>query len=286
MIYRTLISTSELAEHLEDPEWAVADCRFTLGQTERGRRDYLESHVPGAVYVHLNEDLCSPVIPGKTGRHPLPSMELAVGTMTRLGIRPETQIVVYDDWPGASGGIAARLWWMSRWLGHEAVAVLDGGWQRWVEEGRPVRGGEERRPSREFHPHLRPEFYASSQDVDALRSDPTSRVFDSRSADRYRGENETIDPVAGHIPGAFSAPYADNAGSDGRFRSPQELRERFEALLDGVPAERAVFYCGSGVTAAHNVLALAHAGLGDARLYVGSWSDWITDLEHPIALGE
>jgi thiosulfate/3-mercaptopyruvate sulfurtransferase len=174
---------------------------------------------------------------------------------------------------------------MLRWLGHEAAAVLDGGWQRWLQEGRPVKRGEETRPAQTFIPSPRPDLVAGAAEVEAARRDPDYRVFDARSAERYRGENETIDPVAGHIPGALSAPYQDNLTPDGVFRSKEALRRHYQSLLGDQPAERAIFYCGSGVTAAQGILALEHAGLGQARLYAGSWSEWITDPARPVDEG-
>ena len=267
---------------MADPHWAIFDCRFTLGDPERGRRDYHEAHIPGAVYVHLEEELCAPVIKGKTGRHPLLPLPETVQLFSRLGIDQNIQVVAYDDWTPISGAVAARLWWMLRWLGHERVAVLDGGWKAWLAAGLPTVSGNETRPPRQFVPKLHLEIYASMADVKAALLYPGWKVFDSRTADRYRGENETIDPVAGHIPGAINAPYTENGTPQGTFRSPEALRQRFTQLLGETPAQKAIFYCGSGVTAAVNILALKHAGLGDARLYVGSWSEWITDPENPV----
>ena len=283
MAFTTLLSTGDLARHLTDPDWALVDCRFTLSDAERGRRDYLQAHVPGAVYAHLNEDLSGPVVPGQTGRHPLPEMDRIARTLSNWGIDAATQVVVYDD---TGGSMAARLWWMLRWLGHAGVAVLDGGWPRWLAEARETRGGHETRVARAFLPRIRPELLATTADVLAALDDPVYRLLDSRTEDRYRGENETIDPVAGHIPGAVSAPYPDNLDADGLFRAPRELRARFERLLGDMPAQQAIFYCGSGVTAAHNLLALTHAGLGEARLYAGSWSEWIADPRRPIKTGD
>jgi len=282
MNHHTLISPHELANHLADPGWVILDCRFTLGNPERGCRDYHAAHIPGAVYVHLEEELCAPVIPGKTGRHPLLPLQGTVELFSRLGIDQNIQVVAYDDWTPISGAVAARLWWMLRWLGHERVAVLDGGWKAWLAADLPTVSGNETRPPRQFVPRLHLEIYASVADVKAALLYPGWKVFDSRTADRYRGENETIDPVAGHIPGAINAPYVENGTPQGTFRSPEELRQRFIQLLGETPAQKAIFYCGSGVTAAVNVLALKHAGLGDARLYVGSWSEWITDPENPV----
>jgi thiosulfate/3-mercaptopyruvate sulfurtransferase len=279
MIFRTLISTADLAPHLDNPSWVILDCRFTLEDPMRGERDYEQGHIPGALYAHLERDLTGTIIPGKTGRHPLPSLEHLAERFSSWGIDETVQVVAYDD---SGGSMAARVWWLLRWLGHEAVAVLDGGWPWWRAEGRPFRCGRHWRSPRRFLPRPRPELVASADEVLAVLNDPRFRLIDSRSLERYRGEYEPIDPVAGHIPGALCAPYLENLDSHGRFRPAAQLRERFERLLGDVPAERVIFYCGSGVTAAHNLLALAHAGLGDARLYAGSWSEWITDPTRPI----
>lgn len=284
MPYTTLISASDLLDNLDSPKWAVIDCRFTLSEPEKGRSEYEEAHIPGAVYAHLEEDLCGRTVPGKTGRHPLPSMEEFAHRLSKWGVDSSVQVVAYDDVGGALA--AARLWWMLRWVGHHEVAVLDGGWTTWKKEDLPVNSGIEFRRPRIFVPHHRPGLVAHSELVDRMRTDPQALILDSRTVDRYRGENETIDPVAGHIPGAKSAPYPENLGEDEKFRSEESLRERFEQLLGDIPAERAVFYCGSGVTAAHNVLAVAHAGLGTAKLYPGSWSKWITDRNRPVATDE
>ena len=278
--YTTLISAAELAEHLGDPAWVIVDCRFSLDDTERGRRDYRVAHIPGALYAHLDEDLSGPVIAGQTGRHPLPDIKTFAQTLGEWGIGEGIQVVAYDD---STGGIAARLWWMLCWLGHEAVAVLDGGWAQWSNAGLPARDGLERSAERVFIARPRPELVVDTTIVEAMSQDRSAMLFDSRTADRYRGENETIDPVAGHIPGAICAPYPDNVGPDGLFLPKETLKTRFETLLGETPADQAAFYCGSGVTAAHNLLAMAHAGLGDGRLYAGSWSEWITDPARPVA---
>ena len=190
MSFSTLITTDELANELGNEEWAIVDCRFSLDNTNRGRKDYDQSHIPGAVYAHLDEDLSGPIIPGNTGRHPLPSPDMFAFTLGRWGIGPGVQVVAYDDWGGA---IAARLWWMMRWLGHDAVAVLDGGWPLWMKEGRPTQSGAENRSLREFKPQERPELLTGVDQVATLSKDSKNRLFDSRAADRFRGENETID---------------------------------------------------------------------------------------------
>lgn len=278
--YTTLISTKELTDHLTADDWVIVDCRFHLLQPDKGYAEYLDSHIPGAVYAHMDHDLSSPVIPGKSGRHPLPDPDTVAATFGSWGIGRGVQVVAYD---ASGGGMAARLWWLLRWLGHETVAVLDGGWPMWQREGRPTRSGQEHHTPRGFQPRVQSGWVVDAAEVAALPDD--SRLFDSRTADRYRGQNETIDPVAGHIPGAISAPYTENLDSTGQFLAPIALRERFTRLLEGSAPETAVFYCGSGVTAAHNLLALTHAGLGNARLYPGSWSEWIADPERSVAVG-
>lgn len=281
---RTLISVNNLAAALEDPSLAIVDCRFSLDDTDRGRRDYSLSHVPGAVYAHLDEHLSAPVAPGVTGRHPLPDVQLLSDRLTSWGIGPGVHVVAYDD---AGGAIASRLWWLLRWLGHDDAAVLDGGWPAWLElDGRAKGGLESRNPAvPPFAPRIRSAIVASTEEVISLAGASDSCLMDARGADRFRGENETIDPVAGHIPGAVSRPYADNLRADGTFRDADELRTIFEQTLAGLGPNQAVVYCGSGVTGAHDVLAMAHAGLDGARLYAGSWSEWITDPSRPVATG-
>ncbi len=282
MSFTTLISTADLAANLTAPHWVIVDCRFSLADPEQGRRGYEEAHLPGAVYAHLDHDLSGPIIPGQTSRHPLPDAAVFTQTVSNWGIGHDSQVVVYD---AGNGSIAARLWWMLRWLGHAAVAVLDGGWARWQAEARPVRRGLESKPPQHFAARLRPELLLTTAEVEQIRLDPAYRLLDARSADRFRGENETLDPVAGHIPGALSCPFAENLDAAQGFLDAEALKARLAAVLGDTPAERTVFYCGSGVTAAHNVLAMLHAGLGEAKLYPGSWSEWITDPSRPVATG-
>lgn len=280
---RTLISPTDLAARLRDPLWRVVDCRFSLGAPDRGRADYVRGHIPGAVYAHLDADLAAPVQAGRTGRHPLPDPEILALTLGAWGIDAGTQVVAYDD---GSGAIAARLWWLLRWLGHEAAAVLDGGWAAWTAAGLPTDDAEARPPRRRFRASPRPELLLSADEAARWATDGRHCLLDAREAVRYRGEAEPIDPVAGHIPGALSAPYADNLGPDGRWLPAEALARRYDALLDDRGAADCAVYCGSGVTAAHDVLAMVHAGLGEPRLYAGSWSEWITDPARPVARGD
>lgn len=282
MAFTTIVSTETLANHLDDPDWVILDARFTLDDEQWGRAQYDQSHIPHALYADLATDLAGPIIPGRTGRRPLPTPEAFAATLSRWGIDEHTQVVAYDD----KGGLmaASRTWWMLRWLGHARVAVLDGGWGQWVSESRAVASEVVERPPRNFSPRERPELFASQADVDAARTDSDYAVFDSRSEEGFHGLGVYQDPVRGHIPGARLANRADTLGPDGRFRPPQELRAHYERLLGNVAPERTIFYCGSGVTAAQNLVALAHAGLGDARHYIGSWSEWILDPARPVAL--
>lgn len=282
-MHTTLIDVRTLHRHHRDPDWRVIDARFSLADADQGAREYAEGHVPGAVYAHLDDDLSGPIVRGVTGRHPLPSVERAVAVFARLGIDENVQVAVYD---GAGGSVAARVWWMLRWLGHDAVAVVDGGWPAWTAEGLPVTRDVAQSAPRDFKADVRPHLATDVEGVDGYRVNVDWAVLDARTPERFRGEQEPIDPVAGHIPGARCASFDGNLGEDGCFLPPEELRRRFEVLLGGIPAERAVNYCGSGVSACHNLLAIAHADLGDAVLYPGSWSEWITDEDRPVGVGE
>lgn len=281
-MFTTLISTEELSRRLQAPHWVVIDCRFDLSDTEAGRRAYRSGHIPGALYAHLDESLSGPKVPGKTGRHPLPNPDVAALRFERWGIGSDVQVIAYDD----SGGMyAARLWWMLRWLGHDAVAVLDGGWSRWVGEGRKVGTAIPEPHPRAFIPHPRPEFMVDVYGVEEARKSPEYKLIDSRAPERYRGEVEPIDPVAGHIPGALNLPNNEAVGQNGLFLSEEALQQRFRKALGETDAGHAIFYCGSGVSACRNILAYKHAGLGDAKLYPGSWSEWVADPEREVERG-
>ena len=283
MTFTTLITTDDVLPHLDDLDWLIVDCRAALADPESGRNAYLEGHIPGAIYVDLEDELSGPIIRGTTGRHPLPEPGQAGRTFSRLGIGPGIQVVAYDD---AGGALAAgRLWWMLRWLGFDSAAVLDGGWQTWRRLGLPVRPGREIHPPRSFQVHLRPELVVTADQVERMRLDPAYQLVDARASDRFRGQNEKIDPVAGHIPGAINAPYQENMTPEGTYRPKDELRQRYLSLLGDVPADKVVYYCGSGVSAVHDILAMMVAGLGEAHLFAGSWSEWITNHDRPVARG-
>ena len=273
----TLIGAAALAERIFDPEWAVVDCRHRLIDPGYGEGAYRESHVAGAVFAHADRVLSSAPVTDR-GRHPLPDPDTLCARFGALGIDSSVRVVAYDD---AGGSVAARLWWMLRYMGHRNAAVLDGGWPAWTEAGGAVRSGEESRPVRTFIGEPCREWLVTIDEVAAAR-----RLVDSREPARYRGETEPIDRVAGHVPGARNHHFGRNLREDGHFLPPAEVRERMERTLDGAPAGETVFYCGSGVSACHNLLALAHAGLPPAKLYVGSWSEWSSDPARPVATGE
>ena len=279
---RGLVTTDWLARHLDDPALRIADVRWYLDPARKGREAYARGHIPGAVFLDIEADLSAPG-GGRgrpAGRHPWPSEEQVSRVMGRVGIGPGTRVVAYDDQGGA---VAARLWYLLRAHGHDDVAVLDGGMPKWIAEGRPVTIDAPAIPPSTFDARLRPGFVLTKADV--LARDPARPLLDARAAERFRGEMEPVDPRAGHIPSARSAPFSGNLTADALavFRPPSALRERYAAL----GAERAapIVYCGSGVTACHDLLALHLAGLSGS-LYGGSWSEWSADETLPLATGE
>lgn len=275
-MFTTLISVDELKQALGDPQWVLVDCRFSLADTAVGYQAYQASHIPGAVYAHLDDDLSGPPLTDN-GRHPLPSPAALTALFGRLGIDQSKQVVVYDD---ANGAYAARLWWMLAYMGHTAVAVLDGGWPAWQAAGGAVQTGIETAQPTLFTGAPRTEWLVQMADVPAQ-----PLLLDSRGPARYRGEIEPIDAQAGHIPAAINYFYENNWGSDGRYLPAEQIKQQLTAVLGDTAAEEAVFYCGSGVSACVNLLALAHAGLGHGRLYVGSWSEWSRSPENKIETG-
>jgi thiosulfate/3-mercaptopyruvate sulfurtransferase len=277
-MHTTLISTGLLAEHLNDSSWLIADCRYNLKDEHWGRRQYIDAHVPGAVFVNLAHDLAGPRT-GRNGRHPLPSPEVMAATFGRLGIGDATQVIAYDQ---DAGPFASRLWWMLRYVGHDAVAVLDGGFAKWIGEGRGTRAAEETRGPAAFTPRLRPEMRLTVEEVVAHLGDSSMLLVDARSPERYQGQPDPLDNVPGHIPGARNRFYRRNISDTGTMLPASELKADFEGVLEGRSAKEAVMYCGSGVTACHNLLAMEHAGLRGARLFAGSWSEWEADPKRPI----
>ena len=280
MSHTTLIDASTLHAHRNDPNWVVIDCRFSLADPEAGRRAYRDSHLPGAHYAHLDEDLSDPITP-TTGRHPLPDPERLAQKLGAWGIDHDTQVVAYDDMGGMLA--AARLWWLLRWLGHTACAVLDGGLPAWRRAGLPLTAEIPAARPTAFVSRPDDRLWMSTEQVLALSS--TEVLLDARAAARYRGEMEPIDPVAGHIPGALNLPTDGNLTPEGHFLPVAALRERFAAALDDRAPATVIHACGSGVTACHNLLAMEAAGLGGSRLYAGSWSEWIRDPQRVVAVG-
>jgi len=270
-----LVSTEALVRH---PEWRVFDCRHDLGKPDWGAQEYAKAHLPRALFAHLDRDLSAPKT-GNNGRHPLPDPATFAAWLGKQGLKPSDTIVCYDQ---ASGAFAARLWWMLRWVGHDAVAVLDGGLAKWAKENRPMTAEVPHFPATTYPASLRA---AMAVDVGYIESHlGRDLLLDARSAQRYRGEVEPIDPVAGHIPGALNRNNSDNL-SAGIFKSPEELKKEFAAVLGGRAPGEVVNYCGSGVSACHNALAMEVAGLTGSRLYAGSWSEWIADPRRPQEKG-
>lgn len=276
-----LIDSATLARHLDHPDWRVVDCRFDLADVERGEHDYRTQHIPGACYAHLDRNLSGPITP-TTGRHPLPDPARFRDWLQRHGIRATTQVVAYDD---SGGTMAVRLWWLLHWLGHTQVAVLDGGLPAWQEDGFPLTSEPPPPTARsKFSGLSDPTRVVETSTLLAQLGQPEALLLlDARTAERFRGESEPIDPVAGHIPGAVNLPLQDNLGADGRFKPADALRRQYAAVLGDMPPQRVAVMCGSGVTACHNLLAMAIAGRHGGRLYAGSWSEWIRDPARPVA---
>lgn len=282
-MYTTLIQASELASRLNDSNWVILDCRHDLLNPTAGSDAFAAGHIQNAQFADIDTALSGPKTargPAFTGRHPLPERNALLATLRSWGISDDTQVVAYD---GQGGMFAARLWWLLRWVGHGAVAVLDGGLAAWQAQGFPLVTPVAPRPAGNLTEQASLTRTVTVQDVIANLDTQALQVLDARAPDRYRGENETIDPVGGHIPGAKNRFFKDNLQADGRFKSAEELRRDFSPLFDAPQA--AILQCGSGVTACHNLLAMEVAGLPGAALYPGSWSEWCADPARPVATG-
>lgn len=276
-IHTTLVDGATLAARLGDPGWVVVDCRHDLADPAAGEAAYARGHIPGAVFLHLDRDL-SAAKNGRNGRHPLPDIATLVAALGRAGIGAGVQVVAYDD---CGGMMAGRLWWLLRWLGHEAVALLDGGLPAWTAAGGALSAEMPEPSARIFTPAPR-DWVLDADQVLAGLGRPDRVIVDARAPDRFRGENESIDPVGGHIPGARNRFFRDNLGPDGRFKPADQLRREWTEALAGFAPGQVVHQCGSGVSACHNLLAMEIAGLSGARLYAGSWSEWSTDPARPV----
>ena len=279
--FTTLIDANTLSQQLTRGDLALFDCRFDLANTSWGEAEYARAHLPGALYLHLDRDLSSPIT-ATSGRHPLPDPERFAARLGELGVTPDSQIVAYDQGNGAYG---ARFWWLARWIGLRNVAVLDGGIAAWRAASLALETAVPTPPPRSLPASVSPDAWVSSEAVNELRQRPGNLLIDARGAERFAGRNETLDPIAGHVPGARNRPFLDNLGADGRFLPAEVLRQRFATMLGSLGPSSVVAMCGSGVTACHNLLALEHAGFSGARLYAGSWSEWIRDPRRPIATG-
>ena len=279
-MYSTIIPTDTLASHMDD-SWVIVDCRYDLRDEAWGSAQYRVGHIPGAVYASLSHDLAAPRS-DTSGRHPLPCAETMEATFGRLGISLGTQVVIYDQ---DAGMYASRMWWMLRYMGHDGAAVVDGGWAKWVREGRPVQPGEESRPVAVFSGRRRKELRLIVGQVAATLGDPSVLLVDARAPERFEGKSEPLDRTPGHIPGAVNHFYKRNVTDEGVMLPVETLREQFAELLGDLSPDQVVMYCGSGVTACQNLLAMEHAGLSGTKLYPGSWSEWSSDPARPVETG-
>ncbi len=278
MAFTTLINVDELAANLDNPDFIIFDCRHELTNPDYGEAEYAKSHLPGAHFASVDHDLSSQPN-GSNGRHPLPTPDKFAAWLGSMGVTEGVQVIGYDN---AAGVYGSRLWWMLRWLGHDTVAVLDGGWQAWLKAGKPTTQEVPQPKPAKFVPHVRDVSVDAAYVLANLESG-NMLVVDARGYDRFHGKNETIDPVAGHIPGAVNRLFKNNVNDKGQFRSGEELQREFRALIGKTPVENVVHQCGSGVSACHNLLAMELAGMSGSRLYPGSWSEWIADPKRPVA---
>lgn len=278
-MYANLVSADQLWPHVNDEDWLIFDCRFDLADTHKGRKAYHEAHIPNAFYAHLDEHLSSPVT-AQTGRHPLPDMNALNRWLAGCGMQSQRQVVVYDD---SGGAMAVRLWWLLKCMGHQRVAVLDGGWPAWVSRGYTTTAVPSHAEVTAYHGAFNAGYVVSTAEVVSNLQEASFKLVDVRSAERFQGLAEPIDPVAGHIPGAINIPLTQNLDEQGFFKPAAQLKQLYAAVTHEWPAQQQVYMCGSGVTACHSVFALSLAGHGFPRLYAGSWSEWIRDPARPVA---
>ncbi|OAH99520.1 3-mercaptopyruvate sulfurtransferase [Methylomonas methanica] len=279
MSYTTLVSADILAENLNNPDWRVFDCRFSLIDVTAGHKAYRQGHIPGARYADLNLDLSAPV-QSYTGRHPLPDFRVLGKKLGDWGVNNRSQIVVYDD---AGGAFSGRMWWLLRTMGHTHVAVLDGGFGHWKNQGLPVTTTLPQITASQFRVYLDNQQWLNANEVTDGLATRKITLIDARTPERFHGQQEPIDPVAGHVPKALNRPLQTNLNKSGLFLPADQLRQQFSKLLAPYPAEQVAHMCGSGVTACHNLLAMEIAGLSGSKLYAGSWSEWITNRNSPVA---
>lgn len=281
MAYTTIVNADVVAGQLDNPAWVIVDCRYRLNKGNMGREFYETAHIPGAVYADLDKDLASPPAPNQ-GRHPLPDLDTFRATLGRWGIGKGVQVVAYDD---TGGAYAARLWWMLRYLGHQEVAVLNGGWQAWQAAGYPTVSGDEQGSPTTFEGEPHTEMVATLEEVEGLvASGQGDHIIDARDPRRYAGERNELDAVSGHIPGARNHYFGENLAG-GLFRTPEQLKAQYQTTLDTYTPDEMILSCGSGVTACHDLLAMTVAGLEGARLFVPSWSGWSSDPARPVETG-
>lgn len=279
MAYHTLISAATLAEQLDQPDWLIFDCRFSLADSAAGCKAYRQGHIPGARYADLNQDLSSPV-KSYTGRHPLPDFTTLAKKLGQWGVSSRSQVVVYDD---AGGAFAGRMWWLLRCMGHDKVAVLDGGLRQWQKLNLPLTTALPKLTSNSFRSYLDNRQWLTAHQVEDGLARRCITLIDARTPERFNGLQEPIDPVAGHVPKAINRPFQANLDKDGLFLPAEQLKSQFQQLTGSRPAEQVVHMCGSGVTGCHNLLAMEAAGLNGSKLYAGSWSEWIVDPNRGIA---
>jgi thiosulfate/3-mercaptopyruvate sulfurtransferase len=281
--FNDLINVADLKMLIESSACRVIDCRFNLMQPDSGHQEYQDGHIPGAAYAHLDLDLASPVT-SDSGRHPLPDVETFVHTLSNWGITNDTQVVAYDH---ANGAVAARLWWLLKWLGHDKVAVLNGGFAAWTAAGEAVSAKVMKVSPALFAGEADASMVATTQEIAvAVAEGKVMNLIDARDAPRFEGKAEPIDAVAGHVPGALNMPFQNGVNADGTWRSVHELREAWQNTLSGRPQAPLIAMCGSGVTACHLLISSSLAGRPLPRLYVGSWSEWIRDDSRPVSVNK